>query len=86
MAHCSVLLRVRRTQVSSCQLLGSTTLASSVFKGLAAWTAVGRAAQNTNNKAIHPWSHGLLWKAKGVMKDGQTKKKKKVGERSKFTR
>jgi hypothetical protein len=50
-----------------------------VFKGLAAWTAVGRAAQNTNNKAIHPWSHGLLWKAKGVMKDGQTKKEKKVG-------
>jgi hypothetical protein len=40
---------------------------------------VGRAAQNTNNKAIHPWSHGLLWKAKGVMKDGQTKKEKKVG-------
>jgi hypothetical protein len=40
---------------------------------------MGRVAQNANNKAIHPWCHGLLWKAKGVIKDGQTKLEKKVG-------
>jgi hypothetical protein len=67
------MLRVRRTQVSSWQLLGSTTLASSVFMGRAACAAMGRAAQKANNKATHPWGHRLLCKEKVTMRDGQTK-------------